>query len=297
MLIRASGPLTEDLFLLTLGVSTRYLLLPSDGPAALIDPGASVHCDALLQRLARLDVAPQRIGYIFLTHPHGDRAGAAARLKQLNPASQVIGSAAMQAALLDHWSEFEQEDSRAAAIAGFASAAAEPLPRFKIDRVVVEGETVTIAPGLTARVLASSGHSAASFSYFIEPYRALVGDEVLGYFRGRDLPAPGCDESIASAAATLTSLIDLDISILCLPYVGALTGELVQRHLQSVKHSIEDVVSESKKARAAGIVIEEIRSQIERGLYTSDLADPLFNASLKRAFSGLWKQIEPMLTS
>jgi len=57
-------------------------LLDGNSEAAIIDAGAGVDMDLLMERLATSGVHRDRIRHLFVTHAHADHAGGAAALRE-----------------------------------------------------------------------------------------------------------------------------------------------------------------------------------------------------------------------
>jgi glyoxylase-like metal-dependent hydrolase (beta-lactamase superfamily II) len=296
MLIRATGQIGEEIYLLTLGGTCRYLI-KTTGCNALIDPGCSAHLPSLLLRLGTLGLTPSDLTHIFLTHLHADRVGAAARLKVLNPQIVVCGSHRHSEILPLEWSAVLEQDQKLSTLANIKSAtdAASPLTPFSFDKLMTPGEQLSLSSTVSLRLLATPGHTKESVSYFLEPTQLIITDELVGYYWGRELPSPGCDYSIAEALRSIQSLGQLNLSALCMPHVGVLTGALVNKHLAALTQVIEDVQAESIRAKQIGIPSTEIISQIERGLFSHQISDPILKQSFQRSAKLFCNQVQGLL--
>ncbi|HEY4645146.1 MAG TPA: MBL fold metallo-hydrolase, partial [Steroidobacteraceae bacterium] len=60
-------------------------LITQDGRAAFVDTGPSSGVPQLLAALDRLDIAPEQVDYVLLTHVHLDHAGGAGLLMESLP--------------------------------------------------------------------------------------------------------------------------------------------------------------------------------------------------------------------
>ncbi len=65
-------------------------LVCDDGHAAFIDTGTALAAPQLLAALEALDLSPQAVDHVFLTHVHLDHAGGAGRLAQLLPRANFV---------------------------------------------------------------------------------------------------------------------------------------------------------------------------------------------------------------
>ncbi len=298
MLIHASGPVYPGFYLLTFGGSCHYLL-ERDGRSALFDPGLSVHLPYLYQRIAaQPGLGSCAIKDVFLTHLHADRTGGIPRLRKNSPSLVVHGSALMQQKLSDEQlvREIYEQDIQ---LSKLYPQAASPEPMefeefrelLRIDRVFPESEVFEISEDLRVRCTRAPGHTEESLAYLVEPYDFLVVDESFGYFRGRELAAPGADWDIAENIQTLNKFKDVELSAICFPNVGLITGQLVRDHVQNMLQNMEDLLTECRKAFKAGLSDEEVRASLQRSFYTSTSKDPLVAFLLEHTFLAIWEQV------
>jgi glyoxylase-like metal-dependent hydrolase (beta-lactamase superfamily II) len=137
---------------MTLEGTNSYLVL-GDGEALAIDPGPVLpgHISALVAAAAAREC---RITAIAVTHGHPDHAPGAALLAELTGAPVYAHAAA----------------------------------RFPHDRVLRDGETITVA-GATVAAFDTPGHAPDHLAFWLAPEAALfAGDVILG--RGTTLIAP-----------------------------------------------------------------------------------------------------------
>jgi hypothetical protein len=292
MLIRASGAITEDLFLLTLGASARYILRTSPTSYTLFNPGCSVQLPSLLDRLAQLSITPQQISYIVLTHLAANTVPAAVHLKRLNPAAKIIGAKSFADQLAPYWQQIATDDTELSALMPAHSAPSiTGMPSQLFDYYLSDGESLTLSPTQSLCCRYSNGFAQQEASYLIEPLRFLIVNEVGGYFRGKELPAPAADHSTDGCTITLSTMLQLELAALCLPYKGVLTGGQVTRHLTTVRGVLTDVQREVVRATREGISTTEIRSQIMEGLFSDDTPDPFLKLALQRSGEQLWAHL------
>jgi glyoxylase-like metal-dependent hydrolase (beta-lactamase superfamily II) len=71
------------------GLDASHLII-QDGRAAFVDTGPSSGVPQLLAALDRLDIAPEQVDYVLLTHVHLDHAGGAGLLMQSLPNARAV---------------------------------------------------------------------------------------------------------------------------------------------------------------------------------------------------------------
>lgn len=297
MLIRSSGPIDDNFHLLSLGHTCHYLF-GTPRQFALFDPGLSAHCPMLLKRIETSKFPSRSLSHLFITHLHADRVAGVATLKRQFPKIQVLGNAAMQAKLAgeDFVREIYEQD--VALSKDFQIDVSEPGLSFedfkrllKIDKIVTDSDIISLPDGLQVRVVSAPGHTEHSLAFQILPKNYFIVDEGFGYYRGRELAAPGGDWRQEEALKSVAKVGKIEINALCFPEGGVLTGQLVRKHFQSLAQNTEDLFTECRKAHEAKIGDEEIRASVLEGFYTSEQADPVLQDNLRRSFEAVWAQV------
>jgi glyoxylase-like metal-dependent hydrolase (beta-lactamase superfamily II) len=294
MLIHASGQIYPDFFLLTFGGSCQYAIKKEDG-CLLFDPGLSIHIPYLYKRMEmELHKQPDQIKEIFITHLHPERVAAIPYLKQR---SEIVlyGSSLMQEKLNDESfvRDIYDQDQEICALYDLDSTV-QPLSfedfyaALKIDTVFPDSEVFQINENIRVRCVKAEGHTEESFAFVVEPYDFVVVDEGFGYFRGKELAAPGGDWSLEKSLTTIRYFNDVEISAICFPNIGMITGHLVRTHLQSILDSYEDLIKESKKQ---DLPVEEKVATLKKTFYSSFSRDPLVHYALERTFQAVLKQL------
>jgi glyoxylase-like metal-dependent hydrolase (beta-lactamase superfamily II) len=71
------------------GLAASHLVV-DDGRAAFVDTGAAPAHPRLMHALTELDLAPDQVDYVFLTHVHLDHAGGAGQLMRSLPRARAV---------------------------------------------------------------------------------------------------------------------------------------------------------------------------------------------------------------
>lgn len=298
MLIGTTGPLHEDLSLLTFGYSCHYVISEGDG-YSIIDPGLSIHVPYLHARLAPGGYGPSELKWIFLTHLHPERAAAIPLLRKHAPGAKLAASAAMRAQLQNRemLRSLYEADCRYAQEYGVNLPSGHPsfdefARGFAVDRLLSEADLIRFDSTVSMRVVAAPGHTEQSLAFYLMPARFLVVDEGFGYYQGRRLSAPGGDASIVRAVEAIDKLRDIEVMGLCFPTGGVITGTLVRRHLNSLKQNSADMLEECAKGYAEGVSDAEIRDSLKEHFYFTELADPIVRNSLERSLAAVFSQVK-----
>lgn len=296
MFLRTSSPIYPSLSLVTLGESCRYVVGNQDTDLLITDPGASVHVASIPERLGTLNLDVTKISRVVVTHLDVDRVGGISLLRTLAPYMQFVCTAEVSKFLQDtHFVEklwIEDQDC-------WRTLSQEPYPitsfeeylkSIKPDQVWQNGETITIGD-VFVRQVNTPGHTEHSTSFLISPYEFLIVDETFGYLRPNALTAPGADFSLEASLASLALFDDRELSGIGLSYGGAITGSLVNSHIESLRQNTNDLQSEVKECRNSGMALDDIKAQVEGSFYTTASKDSFLKQSITNSFEKIWKQL------
>ena len=177
-----------EIYTLPLGAlqTNCYLLVSSDGAAAVVDPG--VCAPELLALIREKTTGVQKI---LLTHGHADHISGARELRKLTGAEICIHR-------LDD--AFTDSELNMAADCGYAFAP------FKADRLLEDGDCVTFGRE-TLRVLHTPGHTPGGVCYLHEQDRVLFsGDTLFCLTAGRTDFPHGSHSDLMRSLQTLRDL-------------------------------------------------------------------------------------------
>jgi mRNA degradation ribonuclease J1/J2 len=252
----------------------------------------------MAERMKRIDLQMRNITKVLLTHLDADRIAGIPLLRRSVPGVQVYGTSAMHSQLQDEtfvhhlWQE-DQEISK-----WFASPDGAPVIPYeefkaslKIDKYLVDSDTITLDEDLSIRAVATPGHRKHSMSYLVVPHEFVITDETFAYNQGRRLCAPGGDFNLSATLESVKKFDHIELSGIGLPYVGAITGDLVRKHLDMLHLNTNDLINEVRQAQESGLEEHEIKKQVQEAFYTSSLRDPCFLRSLSRSFEQIWAQV------
>lgn len=297
MFLTASGLIYERVYLVTLGSTCRYAIVGEDGSLTLTDPGASVHIEALHERLSRLNISLSSLKNILLTHLDADRVAGIPLLRRAHPQVKIFGTPGMHTALSD--GEFVRAlyERDQLISSWFPGSASPPLPfqEFKqaltLDKLLTDGDSLALDEDVTVRCITTPGHRAHSVAYLITPHQFAIVDETFGYYRGRLLAAPGADTGLNEALASIRKLKNIELSGLGFSYGGAITGSLSKRHIESLIQNTEDLKNEVAKARKEGLSEQDIDEQVRASFYSTTSLDPCLLESLHATQVSVMQQL------
>jgi len=210
-------------------------LLDGKSELALVDVGAGMGADAILDNVRREGFDPRRIRHVILTHAHGDHAGGAARMRTLLGEPAVCISR-------DRAQALRAADEGAVSIDVAKRVGIYPptytLEPCEVDVELVHGDTLAVGD-LTLQVLDTPGHADGHVSLLLEQggQRSLFAGDVI-FFGGKILLQAIHDCRLDAQIRSLRSLRELGVDAL-LP--GHLTLSLRdgQRHIERANEVLD----------------------------------------------------------
>ena len=264
MWIKASGPLTENVYQITTSASTHFLI--GGECAALVDSGVSGTKDRLLEELKRYLGDPSELQYLFLTHSHFDHIGGIPYLRAYAPHLKVIAGRTTAELLSDGaYREKLYEKNKAVAEAmkqeiGLDKAAwCEALT---IDKVLGDGDVVDLGAEVEVKLVSSPGHTSDTVAYYIRSDSALAAGEAVGAFGGRDQQYACFFHSMSDYLKSLDRLASLEVRALSLPHSGAITGDMPSKFLVEARGAAERFATAVRERLETGELIDEITNAL-----------------------------------
>lgn len=294
MFIQSTSPLYPNVFLFTLGLTARYAVQTSDA-VVLFDPGSSAHIPGLVERCKQFFLQKPK-ALAFLTHLHADCVAGLPILQEAFPSFSFLATNT-QADLLaekDFLSQISEEDQCYSNLLSLPLTDTPSSFRLPPYRSLTTKESFPLSDEVSLRCLPFPGHTESSCAYLLSPYQILIADEGLGYFQGRELPAPGGDWSLEQNKRSLEKILELDFSGIALPQGGFVSGELARRHIRSTILSIEDLLGECQRASQAGYDLTYVTSCIKESFFQQPCPDPIVRFQKERSFRQICQQIEQL---
>jgi hydroxyacylglutathione hydrolase len=222
-------------FDLTDAFDCHVYLVDGGQELALVDVGAGMGAEAIVDNVRRAGFDPKRIRHLILTHAHGDHAGGAARMHRLLDDPTVYLSHTV-ADFLRHGNEqgISLDVAKQAGIYP-PEYALEPC---NVDVDLADGETIGVGD-LTIQVLDTPGHSDGHVSLVLEHggQRSLFAGDVI-FFGGRILLQNIYDCRLDAEIRSLRRLRELSVDAL-LPGHFTLSLRDGQRHIERANEVLD----------------------------------------------------------
>lgn len=296
MLVRQTGEIAPNVFLLNLGYHCNYLA--GQSRQTLFDACSSAQIQTLISRIHEIGVTPNKIDSIALTHLHADRIGGIPLLRKQFPHINLIASPLTETVLRNEQFavelyEQDQVISRKISPNNNVFLSFEEYRSLLLPTIVLrEGDIIPLGKDMNARIISTPGHTQHSLSFLIQPAQFLIVDEGFGYFRIKGFTASGADFDIDMATKSLDRVLGLELSGLCLPNQGVVTGSLIRRHLSTVKQYTSGMIEECREAYSINMPESEIADGVKNSFYADETVDPVAQYNLERSFAAIWPQIQ-----
>jgi glyoxylase-like metal-dependent hydrolase (beta-lactamase superfamily II) len=223
--------LTDSLYRLLLGGFQAYLWRDDDG-VTLVDTGAADAGVDIAAGLDELNLEPQDIDRVVLTHFHDDHAGAAAEVREWGDI-EVVAHAA-DAAIIRGDAPAPApnltEDERA--LLEQVAAGLVPAPPVNVDREVNDGDVLDFGGG--AHVIAAPGHTDGSIALYLPQHRVLFTGDTVAEHLGRVLLGI-FNLDTEQTAKSMQRLTDLDVDIAAVGHGQPLLGGAQARLRDAVR--------------------------------------------------------------
>jgi hydroxyacylglutathione hydrolase len=210
-------------------------LVEGESELALVDVGAGMGAEAIVDNVRRDGFDPKRIRHLILTHAHGDHAGGAARMRRLLDDPIVYLSRAV--------ADFLREGNEQGVSLDVAKQVGIYPPDYALDPCQVDveladGDTILVGD-LILQVLDTPGHSDGHVSLVVEygGQRSLFAGDVI-FFGGKILLQNIYDCRLDAEIKSLRKLRELRIDAL-LPGHFTLSLRDGQRHIERANEVLD----------------------------------------------------------
>jgi glyoxylase-like metal-dependent hydrolase (beta-lactamase superfamily II) len=160
-----SGPVSRFVF---------SFLICTDASITLIDTGVSGSEHTIFGKIRKAGRKPEDISTVILTHSHPDHMGAGKAIRD------ATGCTIAAHPLEKAWIEDTERQEKERPVPGFTKLVGGPV---NVDRLLNDGDIITLGEGRSIEVIHTPGHSPGSISLLLRPEMAL--------FSGDAIPVPG----------------------------------------------------------------------------------------------------------
>lgn len=257
----------ENLFLIDLQTGGYPNLIASyvirGEQTAVIETGPTSSIPNLLSGLRELNVKPEQIAYIAISHIHIDHGGGAGTLMKTLPNAIVIVHSRGAPHLRDPEKLWVSSQKTLGSVADMFGKP-EPVPE---DRIIVAKDDMTFNLGknLSLKVIEAPGHASHNLSYYEQCNNGLFpGDAAGAYIPEFDVVFPTTPPPFRPdiALVSLEKLIALNPNFLYYPHFGKASDAV--RRLRDYQTQIKLWLKIVEEGVQRGDSVEAIRETIFR---------------------------------
>jgi glyoxylase-like metal-dependent hydrolase (beta-lactamase superfamily II) len=262
--------LSKNLFLIDLqtggfqNLIASYLLKGKH--TTLVDTGPTSSIPNLLSGLKELDVKPETVAYIALSHVHVDHCGGTGTLLKSLPNAKVLVHPRGAPHLINPeklWQQTQQTLDYVAEIFG----APEPVPQNQIVPAS-DGMQIDIDTDVKLQVIETLGHAAHHLSYYLSSNSGLFPGDAAGIYVTEFeavIPTSPPPFRLDIALASLEKLIALNPKALYYPHFGEAPDAVkrLRRYGEQLRLWMHIVEDGFKKQQTPDIIRERILAEDE----------------------------------
>lgn len=268
-----------------------YLSIGDD--VMIIEGGIAATSNLIMEQIKELDIAPERIKYIALTHTHPDHIGSVPFLKMIMPHIKVItGSVGAKLLQSEEMSkEYVKLERIISEILLIKNEIDEwPVvpenPVFHADMVVSEGDKIDLGGGISWSVFETPGHSPCHLSYYNDKEKiVIIGDATGLYDFERFVFWPNYFDSLETYCNSIRKLYALPARLGVLAHNGNIHGE-VHYHFQKAMKATEAFHNE---------MLRRVKNGEDPKIVTFDIARRVFTFTNMQPFDTIYGLTRAML--
>ncbi len=259
-----------------LGSELFNLYLVKGETYAIVEGGVSGITYPFLQQLKQLEVPPEAISHLVILHSHFDHMMVFPTLKGRYPWMKIVTSDLNRATFSSERTISKIFDSDRKMTftlmeRGIVSDAPnlQPYTFFPLDIPVQEGSVLDLGK-VKMKFLEIPGHSPDCMGAFLEEEGVLFCSDGAGFYTPPDFFRPNYWYRLDDAEKSLDKMKAIDPGYLCRGHYGAMIGkEVVRKHLQMNRQSIEDfkafVLEKIQSGRSVEEITQDVTVRFSRG--------------------------------
>jgi hydroxyacylglutathione hydrolase len=212
--------MTAEIFCLPLGWNDCYLI--REKGTIMIDAGGKNKTTALKKALKDIEVEPNTIGLIVITHGHPDHTTSAKDFKDLTGAKIAMHQLNKQCLETGEWNKTHLPKPAKGSIWGWFWSKI-PNPFFAHEKITPCAVEVAIGDGglplnyygISGRIVCTPRHTKGSVSVVLDSGEAFMGDLAMNKFPLRvNAGLPTLAEDIVAVRESLRHLLELNVTTL-----------------------------------------------------------------------------------
>ncbi len=267
--------ITDKLWMLGTRQYPVYLW-KTEQEATLVEGGTSAVGPVLVRQLQKLEIDPDAVKQLIITHAHPDHVMAVPLYREMFPNVVVYASTiAAKTLAVDKAVGFfcKMDDALTAGLtdAGLIDAGHERAPmaelKIAVERPVGEGDEIPLG-GTRFKVLATPGHSDCSLSFHEPADGVLIISDATGYYMPEhDDWWPNYFSGYAAYVESMRRLVELNANVLCLSHNAVIQGadevaDYLRRAIANTEAYHQRIVTETQAGKAVRELAGELGNEV-----------------------------------
>ena len=209
-----------------------FLVMDAD-EGAIFEGGVGAAGPVVKEQLAGLDISPEIVKWIIVTHAHPDHVMAVPAFREMFPKAKVCASKIAAGTLgvekaVGFFKKIDGMLTDALLEAGSIKETHRPEPlaenQIAVDKILTDGDTLTVGRR-SLDVLATPGHSDCSLSFHESETKLLIISDATGYY----IPDsgyfwPNYFADYRAYLASIRQLVSLEAEVVCLSHNAVVKG-------------------------------------------------------------------------
>ncbi|MEW6358345.1 MAG: MBL fold metallo-hydrolase [Planctomycetota bacterium] len=266
----------SGLWMLGSNLYPLYLFKGTSG-AILFEGGTGAMGPLVLQQMDALGIDKASVKHLVVTHAHPDHVMAIPLLRRVLPGVKVLGCQTAAATLaaakaLAFFCKIDDALTRALLDAGVITDAHRPEPltekQIAVDRIIKEGDTVTVGGDATFKVFETPGHSPCSLSFYEASRKLLLISDATGYYLPKhDYLWPNYFVGYEQYLNSIGRLARLDTEVLCLSHNAVFKGKediraYFDRAIAATQGYHQRIIAEARAGKSAEQIAEALGEEV-----------------------------------
>ena len=268
-------PINESLLMLGTNEYPLYLI-KGKTQNAIFEGGTAAMAPLVQQQLRQLDIAPESVRQLVITHAHPDHVMAVPALRRILPNIEVSASKEAAGTLsvekaVAFFGKIDSAITESLISAGSITDEHRPAPlekkKIPVDRILEEGDAITI-DGFVFKTVKTPGHSDCSLSFHEPVASILIISDATGYY----IPEhnyfwPNYFADYAAYLNSIKRLALFDAEILCLSHNAVIKGaHAVKTYIDTAILATENyhcrIIAETKAGNSPAQIAEMLGAEV-----------------------------------
>jgi glyoxylase-like metal-dependent hydrolase (beta-lactamase superfamily II) len=271
MWFKEPGKITDRLYFLGSRETCLYLLNGND--MMIIGGGMSWVAPKLEEQLAAINLEPEKVKYLVISHSHFDHCGAVPYLKRKFPHIQILASAHAKTIFSKEKTINYIAVTNKVLIESFGFQREYERLNLKfdgihIDRVITEKDIISLGEGIEVHFLEVPGHTRCSIAVYVPQLKALFpADTAPPPAENKDtIFFPGPQYDFGMYRQSMERLAGLEIEICASEHFGVVTGsqarELLQKGLKQTERFRKLIVDKYLQTQDFNETVQKAAAEI-----------------------------------